>query len=247
MGETLRIGSDMLFPAEGVPKEQLLSLEQRQRLLERMEVPLDAQERYERTLERIGYKPVTELPNGYRYPSIDEWLALRAKQDGWTRQAPTMVRDQASQEIFFCKARVGRAEQWGGLEIEGKILKALSSCPEVPRFIHYEPNSDDGLELLITEAAPLSEFSVADRTDWTPDTIHATVTAFKSTEALPVKLLPEDMQQPAETIKNNWDGALPVMDNNFRIRAQAIIENFEQMSQPLVVVHGDTWTSNILV
>lgn len=157
--EKFTLGSES-FPAQGMSPDELLTHEQRLLLLERRGVPLDAQERFERTIDRLGYEHARVLPNTYVYPTVDEWLARRAGPEvqGWTRNAHMMIRDKETGKIFFCKALVGKREPWGGLKREAEVLQSLPKHviekANIPRFVHYEPPSNDGVEVLVTEAAP---------------------------------------------------------------------------------------------
>lgn len=223
-----------------------------QEWLARNEFLPDAERRFNETLERLGLEPVTELPNGYQYLSMMELLWLRYTQNEFFRLYPTFVRDKATGDIHFCKAKIRKNIWFGGPQAEHDILRAVPENIPAPRALHYVPEGPDTLETVVTTAKKLSECSLGRAEVFTPDHVRQVVGHFKQLETIPIAERPNLSQEPAESIEHIFsrrlftDSHQDVLPPEFRSIATQTLEGYQPYSEP-VLIHGDGTVGNVVL
>ena len=142
------IGQEVIDLTDTGPVPQKSSEELRE-LRSKEEFFPDAQERFENTLEEHGYELVRELENGYQYPTLDEWVALKIERgEGWARAYPTFIRGKETGEMYFAKVRIKPKERQIGRGFAGEadVLDNMKGLP-APRLIEYIPEDEHGKRL----------------------------------------------------------------------------------------------------
>src|SRR3989338_8518936 len=245
------IGQEVIDLTDTGPVPQKSSEELRE-LRSKEEFFPDAQERFENTLEEHGYELVRELENGYQYPTLDEWVALKIERgEGWARAYPTFIRGKETGEMYFAKVRIKPKERQIGRGFAGEadVLDNMKGLP-APRLIEYIPEDEHGkrLEMLVLEAIKFSEGSVLMPQEWTPATAQNAVRTMKEMEKTSPDALPEHFfEEPSETFTSLLERTRYAQNNpSMQTVLEAVALQYEEYKQQ-VFVHGDMWPKNVIV
>lgn len=202
----------------------------------------DAQARFESTLAELGYEQVRKLSEDIVYPSVDQWIEHRVRNNRGTRFFPAFVKNQAG-EFLFCKAQISdRPDAVTGLAHEAEILSALPPEISAPHLIKHVEPSPEKSALIITEAMPMTEATVAPAEYWDENHIISAIDQ--------IKIL-ENHQLSSES-EQDYIG--PVLDllqrsnvpENLAGSIRSAIEQYRPLAKS-VFVHGDAAMKNILV
>jgi len=216
---------------------------------ERWGVLDDASERFAKTLETNNYKFVAELPNGMKYPTVEDWVRSRGLDSKHIRFYPAFIENTETKALLFCKAKIAsKLDYNAGLKTEADILSLLPSDITTPKLIKYFPeNKESGqLELLVLEAVKWSEAQVVPVGEWKPEYIEDVRLQIEHVGKIPLTSMPSVSQTPQKNIQRLFDQAGEQMTEAFESRARIILQNPEMDFAP-VFVHSDMWIKNILI
>jgi hypothetical protein len=229
-------------------------------------IPLDPNLAVSKTLQAHGFVLYpSPIPTPDRY--ISARMHRFSRFPGFNYG--TFVQNQAG-EIAFAKLRYGPKNtekafvdgeladvQVGGLKREAQVLKTLAGYGyKIPTLLDYfsatpedrdpEPDQADTLETLIIEAIPPEEGSTFPVEYWTPILASKAVSNIR-TFAKPIAEISmfqgEERKLPFEILLQR--SRLPGT-SDYNQALKKVLDGYKYVDQP-IMVHGDSWPTNIIV
>lgn len=210
---------------------------------ERQVIP-EAQTKYETALQELGLEQITELAEGFAYPTFDEWIAYRIQHHRSTKFFPSMLKTRDNR-VLFCKTQVSpNPHALAGLAVEAERLQHLVPGVTAPRFVRYIPPSEGRLAMLMTEALTMEEAAPGVAEDWTEAHARSAATQIKQMESKVVEAT--DAITLAHNLLQFFKPLGVTIPDNIVRRIENELTAHQDIVQP-VFVHGDPNLKNLLL
>jgi thiamine kinase-like enzyme len=162
-------GSDAMFDASKrealARQDDSLTIEMIVEKRGESKIYLDAEQRYENTVENLGYK---KADLGIDYPSLDEWVEFRIRNNRGTKFFPSFLQD-SNGNIRFAKTQIRKQiDDANSLLNEAIILSSELPVNDHVKLVDYFPGDQHSSAMIVTEAIPLSEGRTAGSEEWKP-------------------------------------------------------------------------------
>ncbi len=215
----------------------------------------DAQERFNKTLEGRGWRQITELADGSRLPTLDEWVELRIENRRGTKFFPCFVEDGAG-EVFFVKTQAGNNQgDLDSLRREATILRGFNEMGyPSPKFYEYGEPGEETLAFIKLEPIRPEQGRVAAASEWREDHAVEAMRLIRQTEETPLTNLPEELKE-MEVFQSEIK-VTEVMTDLARRAGKYLSEGTKDRLKNLageggevrtVIAHGDMTLKNIVI